>query len=358
MTDIWGEAVERLNAAASPAPEPQPAAVSEPSSWPLYATPATPPSEAQPADPLILELERSSIPHASAEAAPEVASSVFGHVEPQALNATPPESGRPELVHSEPAHREPTHSEPALEPAPPVPVVAETAAPAPLAAVPAVAPSPEPLMLTEPLVARAEKPVEPAPQQAEPDPLTAPLTLTPVVAALSPQPARPSLTEAPIPHASDPHDGIDPVLAGFDHVVALAGYVLLFISVFMFGVPALATMALAYAHKNDSHLLVRSHYRFQLRIFWTAILFALLAIGSAVTAGGLAVSKLFDFVREHLPGVGAAMDRAGASSWSAEVAGLLLIGAITLGALAVIWTLVASLFGFLRLLGNRPIGHQ
>jgi uncharacterized membrane protein len=126
----------------------------------------------------------------------------------------------------------------------------------------------------------------------------------------------------------------------------------------MFGVPALATMALAYAHKNDSHLLVRSHYRFQLRIFWTAVLFAVLAIGSAVTAGGLAVSKLIEFARAHLPGVGAAMDQAHVGSWSAQIAGLLLIAAVTLGVLALIWTLVASLFGFLRLVSNRPIGHQ
>jgi uncharacterized membrane protein len=166
------------------------------------------------------------------------------------------------------------------------------------------------------------------------------------------------LTDIQSPRVSDPHHDLDPVLAGFDHVVALAGYVLLFISVFMFGVPALATMALAYAHKNDSHLLVRSHYRFQLRIFWTAVLFVLLAIGSAVTAGGVAVTKLIEFIRDHLPGVGAAMDRTAVASWSGEFAGVLLVAAVTLGVLAVIWTLVASLFGFLRLVANRPIGHQ
>jgi uncharacterized membrane protein len=148
------------------------------------------------------------------------------------------------------------------------------------------------------------------------------------------------------------------VLAGFDHVVALAGYVLLFLSVFMFGVPALATVALAYAHMNDSHLLVRSHYRFQLRIFWTAVLFGVLAIGAGITAGGLAIGKLIDFIHAQLPGVDSVMDRANVGSWSGEIAGILVIAAVTLGVLAVIWTLVASVFGFLRLLANRPIGHQ
>jgi uncharacterized membrane protein len=256
--------------------------------------------------------------------------SVFGRVEPLA-----PE---PEVSHHGLTHLE----------AAPIPAPIEAAAPSP--------PAPAP----EPVVAQAEKVVEPPPEPAEPAAVVmpAPMLAPVVVAAPPPQPARPTLTEPPVTHASDPHDAIDPVLAGFDHVVALAGYVLLFISVFMFGVPALATMALAYAHKNDSHLLVRSHYRFQLRIFWTAVLFVLLAIGSAVTAGGLAVPWLIEFARAHLPGVGAAMDQAHVGSWPAQIAGLLLVAAVTLGVLALVWTLVASLFGFLRLVSNRPIGHQ
>jgi uncharacterized membrane protein len=310
MTDTWSE--ERQDAGLPPAPEPHPAPVAGPASWPLYATPAAPAPESPPAsmaDPLILELEHIAPALPAGESAP----SVFGHVEPLAEPTPSPE---------------------------PLPVV-------------------ESAPVVEPVVAQAEKPVEPAPEPADPVRVVEPPPPpAPIVAAPAPQPARSTLTETSTAHSNDPHGGLDPVLAGFDHVVALAGYVLLFISVFMFGIPALATMALAYAHKNDSHLLVRSHYRFQLRIFWTAVLFGLLAIGSAVTAGGLAVSKLVDFVRAHLPGVDAMMTRANVGSWSGEIAGLLVIAAVTLGVLAVIWTLGASLFGFLRLVANRPIGHQ
>jgi uncharacterized membrane protein len=346
MTDNWGEAIERLNAASSPAPaqEPPPAPVAAPPSWPLYATPA--PSaeapQAQASDPLILELEHAAA-QAPAGTAPgpvaEVPVSVFGRAEPPIPQPFAPQP--------EAAPHGLTHLEAAPIPAPArAPIEVAAANPAPVAA--------------EPVVAQAEKVVEPAPEPAEPAPLVAPApVLAPVVVAdPPPQPARPTLSEAPVTNAADPNNTIDPVLAGFDHVVALAGYVLLFISVFMFGVPALATMALAYAHKNDSHLLVRSHYRFQLRIFWTAVLFVLLAIGSAVTAGGLAVSKLIAFARANLPGVGAAMDQAHVGSWSAQIAGLLLIAAVTLGVLALVWTLVASLFGFVRLVSNRPIGHE
>jgi uncharacterized membrane protein len=342
MTDSWGEAIERLKAA-SPPPAASEGAPADPVSWPLYATPSPSPEapQAQASDPLILELEHAAARTPSGEAPAPMAdapASVFGRVEPLMAETAPLE-----LTHLEAAPR------PAL--GSPAPDGATPSQAAPAVSIPLAA---------EPVVAQAEKVVEPAPEPVEPAAVVtpAPVLAPVVVAAPPPQPARPTLTEPSVTHANDPHGALDPVLAGFDHVVALAGYVLLFISVFMFGVPALATMALAYAHKNDSHLLVRSHYRFQLRIFWTAVLFAVLAIGSAVTAGGLAVSKLIEFARAHLPGVGAAMDQAHVGSWSAQIAGLLLIAAVTLGVLALIWTLVASLFGFLRLVSNRPIGHQ
>ena len=344
MTDTWSQTVERAIApepAAEPAPAPAPGPSVEPPSWQPYAAPSEPPPAAVAhADPLILELEHDA--QVAAPAPAEPAPSVYGRVEPdlEPMQLTSLEIAPPEPVAAEP-------------PVASAPVVATPSAEAPMA---------------EPLVAQVEKPVEMVAQPAEPVAAPAPavvepLPIAPVVAAPAlamepPPPARSVMAEAPFLHAAEASHGIDPVLAGFDHVVALAGYVLLFLSVFMFGVPALATVALAYAHKNDSHLLVRSHYRFQLRVFWTAILFGVLALGAAVTAGGLAVSKLVDFIHAHLPGVDAVMDRANVGAWSGEIAGVLLIAAVTLALLAVVWTLVASVFGFLRLLGNRPIGHQ
>ena len=359
MTDSWTETIAKLNAsghvaedAAAPVSENHPEPVAGPASWQPYGLPSAAPPEpaaasTAPADPLILELEHPLVEPELAGPAPAGAAPVLAAAEPAPSAIEPPPSvyGRTE---------------------PPLALDPEIAEPAPMAAVmPLSAPVEAPLAL-EALVAPPEKRVEPAPEQADAAPVVAVAPEpAPIVAAEPPPPASPLLTEIPTPtpelvpvvHTNSAHDAIDPVLAGFDHVVALAGYVLLFISVFMFGVPALATMALAYAHKNDSHLLVRSHYRFQLRIFWTAILFALLAIGSAITAGGMAITSLVDFTRAHLPGVGAAMDQAHVGSWSGQISGLLLVAAVTLGVLGVVWTLVASLFGFLRLVGNRPIGH-
>lgn len=194
-------------------------------------------------------------------------------------------------------------------------------------------------------LARVDAP--PAAAPAAPDP-SAPLTLTP----------KPS---APAHAGPPPGEGpriVDPVLAGFDYAVALAGYVLLFISVFMAGVPALATFALAYAHRRDAHLLARSHFQFQLRIFYTALLFIALGAGSLVAAGGLALSRLIRFAHDHLPGLAGAMTQAHVDAWSGTIAAALLAAAIVFFILTVIWLLVASLFGFLRLLAGRSIGHR
>ena len=149
---------------------------------------------------------------------------------------------------------------------------------------------------------------------------------------------------------------VDPVLAGFDHVVALVAYGLMFISVFLLGVPALAAVALAYAHRRDAHVIVATHYHFQLRIFWTAALFLVLALVSGAGASVILLEKLFDFVRDHLPGMSGVIS-AGSAAWVAPLAGALSLAFFAFLILAVGWTLIASLIGFFRLLANRAIGR-
>jgi uncharacterized membrane protein len=149
---------------------------------------------------------------------------------------------------------------------------------------------------------------------------------------------------------------VDPVLAGFDRIVALGSYGLLFVSVFTLGVPALAAAALAIFHRDDAQPLIRSHYRFQIRIFLTALLFLILASISALLAGGLALAQLIGFIELHARQV-AAVIGADTSAREAWTAGGLAVAAFLFVGLAALWTLAASAFGFLRLVANRPIGH-
>ena len=192
------------------------------------------------------------------------------------------------------------------------------------------------------IVASGEKPVEPAATGAQEAALAA-------RSAEDPAPRRLNM-------ARSAETVVDPVLAGFDHVVALLGYGLLFISVFLLGVPALAAVALAYAHNRDSHLLVATHYRFQLRIFWTAVLLLMLSVASLAGSSVILLQQGFDFVRDHLPGMAGVIGH-GPAPWTVPLAGALGLAFFVFLALAIGWTLIASVVGFFRLLGNKPIGH-
>jgi uncharacterized membrane protein len=199
-----------------------------------------------------------------------------------------------------------------------------------------------PSVVAAAFVASGEKPVEPAAAEAQQAALAA-------RSAGDPAPRRLNM-------ARSAETVVDPVLAGFDHVVALLGYGLLFISVFLLGVPALAAAALAYAHNRDSHLLVATHYRFQLRIFWTAVLLLLLAVASLAGSSVILLQQVFDFARDHLPGMSGVIGH-GPAPWTVPLAGALGLAFFVFLALAVGWTLIASVVGFFRLLGNKPIGH-
>jgi uncharacterized membrane protein len=185
----------------------------------------------------------------------------------------------------------------------------------------------------------------------EPDPFPAEAPTPRATTDLRSDAADPAKPDPAFERAQDSGRIMDPLMTSLDHFVALAGYVLLFLSVFMFGVPALASVALAYAHRRDAHLVVRTHFGFQIRIFWTAVLLLVLSIASAVAGGGAA------FAREHLPGAASAVSPVQVGAWSGVAAACLIVAAVVLFVLAALWLLAASFMGFLRLLAGRPIGH-
>jgi uncharacterized membrane protein len=151
------------------------------------------------------------------------------------------------------------------------------------------------------------------------------------------------------------HNGehlIDPVMEGFDHLVALACYGLMFVSVFL-GLPALVAVIVAYFHRKDTHLLVRTHYRFQIRIFWTAALLLSVAIGAGIAGGTALFGGLFEFVQTQFTGLSAADGRR-LHGWTVAA---LIAAAMVFWVLAALWTMGASVVGFVRLMANRPIGH-
>ena len=143
-----------------------------------------------------------------------------------------------------------------------------------------------------------------------------------------------------------------------DRNLAYLVYGLLFFSVFFAGAPALVAIAIAYARRGDVSPLVASHHRFQIVIFWVAMVLAMVAGLCVLGALGSLIANLARSVSHERSW---SLD-----SFSLEVSDLHLpVATITFGVGAMIatlltgfWLVIASVFGALRLASGRAIGQS
>jgi uncharacterized membrane protein len=152
------------------------------------------------------------------------------------------------------------------------------------------------------------------------------------------------------------HPEHDLIQTQFDRLIALVGYALLFVGVFMAGVPSVVAVALALAHHNDTHPIIRTHYRHQVRIFLIAVVTLVAAILCGIVAGGLWIADIVGFIERML---GHSVDFMGMTPTAkkAWIGGLFFITAIVLFVFGALWTLASSAFGFMQLITNRPVGR-
>jgi uncharacterized membrane protein len=148
----------------------------------------------------------------------------------------------------------------------------------------------------------------------------------------------------------------DPVMTQFDRLIAFIVYVLLFIGVFTFGVPSIVGLALALAHGHDTHPILRTHYRHQVRIFWMGAFCIVGAVVAGFAGSGVWLAALVTW-GEKISGVSTATIGVSLTGQQAWIGGVMLATSVSLVLFGAAWTLLQSLFGFLRLAGNRPIGH-
>ena len=146
----------------------------------------------------------------------------------------------------------------------------------------------------------------------------------------------------------------DPMARRFDRLLALTAYGLLIISVFTLWVPALIAAAIAFTRGRGADPLTGSHFRFQLAIFWVGAAIFVLAILAFVWVGGLGVGA----VLASLPGLSWSTLSEAPAMGAAGAAVLLTVGGLGLLALSALWTLVASAWGTLRLVSDRPMGQS
>ena len=151
---------------------------------------------------------------------------------------------------------------------------------------------------------------------------------------------------------------VEPGKGDVDSNLALLGYALLFFSIFFAGMPGLVAAVIAYAQRDSTNPSVRSHYNFQIRIFWVAVVLSLISALTAVAAAAISVGH---FVEMGVQGGWDAWDGISFSTSNIHIdpAVVVLLGITALMALATaLWLMLAPLVGFIRLATQRSMGDR
>ncbi len=151
---------------------------------------------------------------------------------------------------------------------------------------------------------------------------------------------------------------------GDDRNLAFVVYALFFVSPFLFAFTAIVGVVIAYIRRSEAPPLERTHYNFQVRIFWIGLLLTAIA----AVAGALAIAfGIGDLYRLATRGDGS-FDAWDAAAWTANSfdVGELTIHPMTILSVLVmlltavigsLWMMIVSIFGLARLAGTKPIGR-
>lgn len=153
--------------------------------------------------------------------------------------------------------------------------------------------------------------------------------------------------------------GAPPSPSSEDRSLVYVGYAMLFVSPFVAGLPALVSVVLAYVRRSAAAPLERTHYGFQIKVFWVTIV--LIALGVVAFASGVGIVLYDVFQSATNQGQGwdawqvASIDETDMHFHPISVV-LVVIGVLIWMA-AGLWTLIASIVGMARLAGEAPMGR-
>ena len=140
--------------------------------------------------------------------------------------------------------------------------------------------------------------------------------------------------------------------------LAFINYGLLFASIFFAGVPALIAAIIAYSQQDEAPPAIRSHYKFQIRVFWIAFGLALAAGLSFLGVVIRVTNEVFQFTQ--LPGWdvhdNVKLDLSNVTLDGTLMA--LLASSAMFATLGGIWLILAPALGSVRLASGQGMGHS
>jgi uncharacterized membrane protein len=144
-----------------------------------------------------------------------------------------------------------------------------------------------------------------------------------------------------------------------DRNLAFLVYALLFFGPFLAGLSGLVGVVIAYVRRSVADPVERSHFAFQIREFWIAVVLMAVAGLSALVGVGGVISDLIEAATNQGRGWDAwdvaALGREDLHIQAAWI--MAVIGGALIGAVASLWVMAASVFGAVRLAGHQPIGR-
>jgi len=140
--------------------------------------------------------------------------------------------------------------------------------------------------------------------------------------------------------------------------LALVTYGLLFAAIFFAGVPALIAAIIAYTQRDEAAPAIRTHYDYQIRIFWVAFAMSMLAAACVLGAVVSGVAELVQYNRidAFLGDKNLDIDLS-RFSIDGRIVGLT-VAALLLAFLTTLWLVAAPAVGFIKLASARRIGHS
>jgi uncharacterized membrane protein len=144
-----------------------------------------------------------------------------------------------------------------------------------------------------------------------------------------------------------------------DRIIAGLTYGLLFLTPFFGGLTTLIAVVLAYVRRRGADPISRTHYDFQLRIFWIGAAVLAASIVATLLGAGVLISHALEFHARNGSGWDAwDVSFGDDSNAHLNVGGLIVLALSALAAtVGVLWMMLASVFGLARLLSSEPIGR-
>jgi len=137
-----------------------------------------------------------------------------------------------------------------------------------------------------------------------------------------------------------------------DRNLALAAYALLFFAIFFAGAPALVAVAIAYARRLHGDPALRSHFSFQIFVFWVG--FVLTSVAALCGLGALFILA-GTLIRTAVEGNWDGLDTALFSQAHVGAMVLLAAAAALTVVLTGIWLMATSAYGFILLATRHAI---